>query len=49
MHVEDYYPAGVTAWEQMVAQLGLPYKVHARVVGVESMEIEQSKPESRFA
>jgi hypothetical protein len=44
MHVEDYYPEGVTAWEQMVAQLGLPYKVHARVVGVESMEIEQSKP-----
>jgi hypothetical protein len=44
MHVEDYYPAGVTAWEQMIAQLGLPYKVHARVVGVESMEIEQSKP-----
>lgn len=37
MHIEDYRPSGMNAWEQMIIQLGLDYKVDARVVGVHSM------------
>jgi hypothetical protein len=47
MHVEDFHAPGATAWQQLVETLGLPYKVDARVVGLQAMpgeDLQGRKP-----